>query len=155
MSRSDSRRGCYFFRRQSPVIEVGPLDSTRQVLVPSRRAVTHAKDDLRFLSLEYERAAALIGLAVWKAVSIAGDRAVRGIDDGHVHRAVFGQLFLWPFKRLRTGEEVAAGEPLLRLLFGKDDGIEVRAVERLNRDDAPSLLLQIRESDPGFQRFLF
>src|SRR6185436_20126971 len=47
-----------------------------------------------------------------------------------------------------------AGEPLLRLLFGKHDGVEVGAVQRLDADAAAPFLLQIRKSDPSFQRLL-
>src|SRR5262249_6248532 len=100
--------------------------------------------------LEMHRTGGAVWLAIKLAVAISGDGAILGVDDGEVNR---------PFLRLgksREGtsalEEVAAGEPVPRLLLAEDNGVEDAAVERLQADRRPAALVEICQRHAGHQR---
>ena len=57
-------------------------------------------------------------------------------------------------QRARAAEEIAAVDPLPRLLLGEDEGIKDRTAAGLHRHHAAARLVEVRERDPRFESLL-
>ncbi len=96
--------------------------------------MSHAKHDLRFSGGKCHWPGRTVGLAVWRAISITGDRAIFRVAYAQSHWRIGRFGFLGPTKALRADVIVTAGHPLSRVAFAKDNRIEDATIGRLNAD---------------------
>ena len=57
-------------------------------------------------------------------------------------------------KGLRSGKNIAASQPSMRLLLGKDDGVEYVTTKILERKNASASLVQVVQLNPSFKGLL-
>ena len=96
-----------------------------------------------------------VTLSVKLAIAIARDATVLVVDDGEMDR--FLARFERPLKGTAPAKPVAAGHPMARFPFAKDDRVEDSSVKSLETERCPPALGQVRELDPDRQgpRFYF
>jgi hypothetical protein len=113
--------------------------------------MAESENDLRFAGRERFHAVDLVGRAVRLAVAITSNRAILGVRDANVYGSVTG-ILLRAVKALCALKALAAGHPTARLTFAKHQGVERRALERLNGDGRAATLFQVGQHNADFQR---
>ena len=142
----------YFVCGEGTVINPGFLDLASQ-RGDAGRQMAFAQHHPRLARRERLQGASLVAFAVGQSVAVQRDGMVGSIDRHEMHQlAGLGGLGRTS-EILGAAEKIAAGDPTGGLPFAKDDGVEVLAVRRLDRQRSPALLVQTGERHPNFEGF--